>query len=147
MRYLLLILFFASGLHASAQTWFTGDPHKDSVSSIEDGYLVTKIPIKVIDPPKIDSMKVTWDRTVGHWKVELTSKTPLAQVYKPCRFDFNGWNSYTVLAGDRDGGSFLTLIAKTYEHSLEIRDALIKQLKLLPQNVSTDPKDAEKILD
>ncbi|MBC8003082.1 MAG: hypothetical protein H7X97_10900, partial [Opitutaceae bacterium] len=79
--------------------------------------------------------------------VELTSKATLAQVYKPCRFDFNGWNSYTVMAGDRDGGSFLTLFPKSYEHSLEIRDTLIKQLKLSTQNVSTEPKDAEKILD
>jgi hypothetical protein len=147
MRYFLLILYFASGLHASAQTWFNGDPNKGVVSSIEDGYLVTKTPIKVLDPPKIDSLKVTWDRTVGHWKVELTSKAPLDKVYKPCRFDFNGWNSYTVMAGDRDGGSFLVLIPKSYEHSIDIRDALIKQLKLSPKNVSTEPKDAEKILD
>jgi hypothetical protein len=147
MRSFHFILFFTSVLQASAQTWFSGDPSKGSVSSIEDGYLVTKIPIKILDPPKIDSMKITWDRTVGNWKVELTSKTPLEQVYKPCRFDFNGWNSYTVMAGDRDGGSFLVLITKSYEHSIEIRDALIKQLKLSPQNVSTEPKDSEKIPD
>jgi hypothetical protein len=147
MRSFTLILLFASVLPAPAQTWFKGDPSKGGVSSIENGYLVTKTPIKVLDPPKIDTLKVAWDRTVAYWKVELTSKIPLEQVYKPCGFEFNGWNSYTVMAGDRDGGSFLTLIAKSYEHSITIRDALIKQLKLSPANVSTEPKDAEKILD
>jgi hypothetical protein len=147
MRYLPFLLFLSTMLDASAQTWFTGDPYKNGVSSIEDGYLVTKTPIKVLAPPKIDTMKVSWDRAVGHWKIELVSKVPLDQVYKPCRFDFNGWNSYTVGAGDRDGGSFLLLITKSFEHSIEIRDALIKQLKISPKNVTTDPKDAEKILD
>lgn len=147
MRSSLLILFCAPVSFASAQTWFTGNPYEGAVSSVKDGYLISKIPITVLDPPKITQMKIAWDGLTANWKVILLSEKPLAKEYKPCRIDFNGWNSYTVGAGDRDGGSFLEIYMKSYEHSIELRDALIKQLKIQPKNVTTDPKDAEKTLE
>jgi hypothetical protein len=146
MRSSLLILFFASVTFTSAQTWFTGNPYEDAVSSVKDGYLIVKVPVTVLDPPKITQMKITWDGLTGNWKIILLSEKPLPKEYKPCRIDFNGWNSYTVVAGDRDGGSFLEILMKSYEHSIELRDALIKQFKLKPEVVTTDPKDAEKKL-
>ncbi len=147
MRSLTIIVLLAWMPIASAQTWFTGNPYEGDVSSIEDGHLVSRIPITILDPPKIDEMKVEWDGGTANWKITLLSNETLAKDYKPCRIYFDGWNSYTVSAGDRDGGSFLVIYMKSYEHSIALRDALTKQFKLASTAVSTDPKDSEKILD
>jgi len=148
MKSILSFILFISALNniTFAQTWYTGNPNKNGISTIEDGFLITKTPIEVLDPPSIHSIEVTWDKTIGIWKVTLTSKKTLKQIYKPCRFYLNGWNSYTVRAGDLNGGSFLMIAAKSYEHSIEIRDAIAKQMNLKDENITTEPQEAEQIL-
>ena len=112
---------------------------------IEDGFLVTHTPIKILEPPKLASMKVSWDS--GNWTINLQCEVILDPIYKPCWFIFGNWNGYTVRAGDRDGRSFLMLVPRSYEQAIILRDVLIRLHKLSPQQVVTEDKEAEKPLD
>ena len=128
----------------SAQTWFTGDKTRSHTTSIENGYLIEKAPIKILSPPKIDRLSVEWGDIVGRWQIFLRSDNVLPEEYKPCRFTLGDWHSVTYRAGDKDGGSFLMLSLKSYEHAVEVRNALTKQLKLSATQVSTESKETEK---
>jgi hypothetical protein len=139
-----LFILAAAVSTVSAQTWFTGDKTRSHTTSIENGYLIEKAPIKILSPPRIDSLSVEWGRIVGRWQIFLRSENVLPEEYKPCRFTLGDWHSVTYGAGDKDGGSFLLLSLKSYEHAIEVRDALTKQLKLSKKQVSTESKETEK---
>lgn len=142
-----LLFIVLSATSAAAQTWFTGDPSRKPHVAVDDSFLVTRVPIKVLEPPKLARMKVSWDRVTAYWTINLESDAILDPIYKPCSFTFGDFSGYTVRAGDRDGRTVLMLVPRSYEQAIMLRDALTTLHKLAPENVSTESKDAEKHLE
>ena len=114
--FLALLAFTVS---VSAQTWYTPDPTRlaEQKVKVEGAFLVVHAPITVLPPPKIASLKVAWDRITANWTIILQSK---------------------------DGASTLTLVPKTYEQAVTLRDALIRLHRLTPQQVTSEDQAAEK---
>ena len=142
-----LLLILLSVTSAAAQTWYTGDPSRKHHLAVDGDFLVTRAPIKILEPPKLTRMKVSWDRVTANWTINLESNVVLDPIYKPCWFTVGDWNGYTVRAGDRDGKTILMLVPKSYEQAITLRDALITLHKFSPESVSTEDKDAEKHLE
>lgn len=143
---MLFTILLCSTASLMAQNWYTFEKGQEINSSIEKNELITRLKIKILPPPQITSIEVSWDRMTANWVINLKSSAVLDKIYKPCHFEFDGWTGYTVKAGDLNDTSFLMLFPKSYTKAISIRDALIKLHKLKPDQVHTEDQDAEKKL-